>query len=110
MLKELDLLQEKLDLESKLRECDLLQKKIQQEKLQQKLLQEKIQEEKSSTDKIEKQSCAICLEKYTLPTVITKCGHIYCNKCIISVLSTNNKKCPACRIDITKSDLLRVYF
>jgi len=65
--------------------------------------------EKLSTDNIEKGSCTICLESYVIPSVIIKCGHIYCTKCIIDVCNTEINRCPLCKINITKSDLIKVF-
>ena len=39
--------------------------------------------------------CAICLERFTSP-VKTKCGHIYCKKCIERALQFD-PYCPTCK-------------
>ncbi|XP_057438789.1 putative SWI/SNF-related matrix-associated actin-dependent regulator of chromatin subfamily A member 3-like 1 [Lotus japonicus] len=45
--------------------------------------------------------CAIC---FTPPedTLVTKCGHVFCRRCILKHLKTNKKCCPACRKRIKK--------
>jgi len=49
------------------------------------------------------------MENYVLPSVIIKCGHIYCTKCITYVCNSEIKKCPLCKITIAKSDMVRVF-
>jgi hypothetical protein len=52
-------------------------------------------------------SCPICLCPFT-QEVSTKCGHIFCKKCIKNALSLQ-AKCPTCRKKITVKDLIRVF-
>ena len=43
--------------------------------------------------------CSICLDKMK-KKISTECGHIFCNKCIIQWVRSNNankNKCPICR-------------
>jgi hypothetical protein len=54
-------------------------------------------------------TCAICLEEsYDIDKMNIKldCGHIYCIKCIYTLVIETNKpncKCPLCRTDISKT-------
>lgn len=42
--------------------------------------------------------CPICMENLSNNTVAsTKCGHIFCMKCIQAAIKTSGKKCPTCR-------------
>jgi hypothetical protein len=68
------------------------------------------------TDKKEEEenNCAICLGKYESPSVIKKCGHVYCTACIIDVFTKNAHqpimKCPKCKINIKLTDIKKLYF
>ena len=48
-------------------------------------------------------SCVICFETLTKPT-ITRCKHIFCNKCILEWLKHRNQ-CPCCRKRISKDSM-----
>ncbi|KAF3456619.1 hypothetical protein FNV43_RR01273 [Rhamnella rubrinervis] len=52
-------------------------------------------------------TCTICMDKLIEETS-TKCGHIFCKKCIEKVLDTQ-RKCPTCRHKLTKRDIIRIY-
>ena len=54
--------------------------------------------------------CTICLDTAKEP-VLTKCGHIYCWPCIYNWLDSKGgkAKCPNCKNEITKNDLIPVY-
>lgn len=47
--------------------------------------------------------CAICHDT-TKNTVITQCGHCFCNECILNNFKFNNN-CPLCRSNINKNSL-----
>ncbi|KAF0989218.1 hypothetical protein HZS_1476, partial [Henneguya salminicola] len=53
-------------------------------------------------------SCPICLDEPTA-SIITKCGHIFCWRCIIECILSNNSpthcKCPICYQIITSTDI-----
>uniref|UniRef100_A0A0A1XLS8 E3 ubiquitin ligase RNF4 n=1 Tax=Zeugodacus cucurbitae TaxID=28588 RepID=A0A0A1XLS8_ZEUCU len=53
--------------------------------------------------------CAVCMESYVnnQPTS-TKCGHVFCAKCIREALRLT-RKCPMCNTKITPSMLFRIY-
>ncbi|XP_062109218.1 uncharacterized protein LOC133819861 [Humulus lupulus] len=51
--------------------------------------------------------CGICMDQLTEETS-TKCGHIFCKKCIEVAIATQ-KKCPTCRQKLKKRDIIRVY-
>ena len=54
--------------------------------------------------------CTICLETAKEP-VLTKCGHMFCWPCIYNWLDSKGgrAKCPNCKNEITKNDLIPVY-
>ncbi|GLT70727.1 hypothetical protein SLA2020_427870 [Shorea laevis] len=52
-------------------------------------------------------SCAICMGQLIEETS-TKCGHIFCKKCIEVAIATQHK-CPTCRHKLRKRDIFRVY-
>ena len=54
--------------------------------------------------------CTICLETAKEP-VLTKCGHMFCWPCIYNWLESKGgrAKCPNCKNEITKNDLIPVY-
>lgn len=56
-------------------------------------------------------TCAICLEELLSrrkPTA-TRCGHIFCKRCLDKVL-LKVKKCPTCQKSITTKSCIRIYF
>lgn len=44
--------------------------------------------------------CSICLEKINHPFCLV-CAHIFCGKCIITLIKKRWRKCPICRTRIT---------
>ncbi|XP_043703305.1 uncharacterized RING finger protein C548.05c-like [Telopea speciosissima] len=52
-------------------------------------------------------SCPVCMEKLVEETS-TKCGHIFCKRCI-KVAITAQHKCPTCRRRLTMKDIIRIY-
>ncbi|XP_028759565.1 E3 ubiquitin-protein ligase complex slx8-rfp subunit slx8 [Neltuma alba] len=52
-------------------------------------------------------SCTICMGQLIEETS-TKCGHIFCKKCIQAAIAAQHK-CPTCRRKLRKSDMFRVY-
>ncbi|XP_021834157.1 E3 ubiquitin-protein ligase RNF4-like isoform X2 [Prunus avium] len=52
-------------------------------------------------------TCAICIGQLIEETS-TKCGHIFCKKCIEKAIATQHK-CPTCRHKLRKRDILRIY-
>lgn len=54
--------------------------------------------------------CAICLEQI-VGVGVTKCGHIFCYKCIhaqMNAAQLGNRKCPTCRSDLSVRDIYQV--
>ncbi|KAJ7969283.1 E3 ubiquitin-protein ligase RNF4-like [Quillaja saponaria] len=51
--------------------------------------------------------CAICMDQLIEETS-TKCGHIFCKKCIEKALALQ-KNCPTCRRKLRKTDIFRIY-
>ena len=64
----------------------------------------------SKKDKGTNFECTICLETAKEP-VLTKCGHMFCWPCIYNWLDSKGgrAKCPNCKNQITKNDLIPVY-
>ena len=54
--------------------------------------------------------CTICLDTAKEP-VLTRCGHMFCWPCIYNWLDSKEgkTKCPNCKNQITKNDLIPVY-
>ena len=54
--------------------------------------------------------CTICLDTAKEP-VLTRCGHMFCWPCIYNWLDSKGgrAKCPNCKNEITKDDLIPVY-
>ena len=54
--------------------------------------------------------CTICLDTAKEP-VLTQCGHMFCWPCIYNWLDSKGgkAKCPNCKNEITKDDLIPVY-
>jgi len=45
--------------------------------------------------------CPICYEdEKKIELTITICNHIFCKKCINSIINSNKSKCPICRIEL----------
>lgn len=57
----------------------------------------------SFSSKNNNEHCSICLCNIS-NTAITKCGHVFCKKCIMSSLKYN-PKCPLCRTGLTNKDI-----
>ncbi|KAK9055640.1 hypothetical protein SSX86_026725 [Deinandra increscens subsp. villosa] len=53
--------------------------------------------------------CSVCLDPMIGEAMSTKCGHLFCNRCIRIALS-DQAKCPLCRCRITHKELLRIFF
>lgn len=53
--------------------------------------------------------CPVCIETFVDikkrggKTVVTKCGHLFCQHCLKKSISDNDRKCPKCRKYIPKS-------
>ncbi|KAK9140922.1 hypothetical protein Scep_010603 [Stephania cephalantha] len=52
-------------------------------------------------------TCPVCIGPLTEETS-TKCGHIFCKKCIKTAIAAQSK-CPTCRRKLTAKDTFRVY-
>ncbi|XP_054806985.1 uncharacterized protein LOC129309433 [Prosopis cineraria] len=52
-------------------------------------------------------SCTICMGQL-IEATSTRCGHIFCKKCIQAAIAAQHK-CPTCRRKLRKSDMFRVY-
>ena len=63
-----------------------------------------ILEKMKSTEMIEQETCAICMDQLTNPTV-TACGHLFCYECLKMCLG-DKKRCPMCKKDLSGKDLL----
>ncbi len=42
--------------------------------------------------------------------IITRCGHMFCKRCIALNLENRNRKCPTCGIRFDKKDIENIYF
>ncbi|KAF8904461.1 hypothetical protein CPB84DRAFT_1845408 [Gymnopilus junonius] len=53
--------------------------------------------------------CTICNENYR-STIITKCMHTFCRKCVDVRLATRQRKCPYCNLAFGQSDVHSFFF
>lgn len=51
--------------------------------------------------------CIICSEIFDR-CIITKCGHSFCEKCILTCMNLNNN-CPTCKSVLKKEELVKNY-
>ncbi|RDB24923.1 E3 ubiquitin-protein ligase BRE1 [Hypsizygus marmoreus] len=49
--------------------------------------------------------CSVCKQTFR-NTVITKCMHTFCRECVDARISTRQRKCPACNVPFSQSDVL----
>ena len=53
------------------------------------------------------EECPICLDKPTLDdAVLTPCAHLFCRKCLLSVLPSKGGLCPCCQNEIQTEKLI----
>ncbi|KAK9146020.1 hypothetical protein Sjap_005923 [Stephania japonica] len=52
-------------------------------------------------------SCPVCMNPFE-EEMSTKCGHIFCKKCINTAVMRQNK-CPTCRRKLAMKDMIRIY-
>eukprot|EP00397_Hematodinium_sp_SG-2012_P060418 GEMP01078651.1.p1 GENE.GEMP01078651.1~~GEMP01078651.1.p1 ORF type:complete len:165 (+),score=45.44 GEMP01078651.1:109-603(+) len=52
--------------------------------------------------------CNICLEAAHEP-VVTRCGHLYCWKCIHEWLTRGQDECPSCKAGVTRENVIPLY-
>lgn len=53
-------------------------------------------------------TCSNCMVE-PKSAIITKCCHIFCLKCIDSLVKSRNRKCPKCKMGFGANDYQRVY-
>ena len=64
--------------------------------------------EENDVNKDNDDICSICLSEYTSPIAyLITCGHYYCKSCF-DISYQNSHKCPMCRVEIDKKDILTV--
>lgn len=51
--------------------------------------------------------CPICMDPL-VEEMSTMCGHIFCKECISASIAAQGK-CPICRENVAKKDLIRVF-
>lgn len=56
--------------------------------------------------KLPKEECSICYEEFTVYTMLKKCKHIFCNKCIEKWANIKHS-CPLCRGVFSEKDLIQ---
>ena len=56
-------------------------------------------------------TCSLCLDLFSSPVRITRCGHSFCGQCLTSMTATL-WPCPECRVEQNQKpeDLARNYF
>lgn len=52
--------------------------------------------------------CSVCTKNWK-DTAIKVCGHVLCNDCAVSRLTSRLRKCPLCNRQFSQSDLLQVH-
>ncbi|KIO20339.1 hypothetical protein M407DRAFT_137986 [Tulasnella calospora MUT 4182] len=53
--------------------------------------------------------CSVCTKDFRTQ-VLTKCMHTFCKGCIDARLTTRQRKCPACQLQFSQSDVQTLYF
>ncbi|AFZ79032.1 hypothetical protein BEWA_018770 [Theileria equi strain WA] len=53
-------------------------------------------------------TCTVCCESFR-DHCITKCGHVFCQKCLNNSIKSRNRKCPQCKINFDKNDTQRIF-
>ncbi|XP_068740295.1 helicase-like transcription factor isoform X2 [Montipora capricornis] len=55
------------------------------------------------------EECSVCLDSLVDP-VITRCAHVFCQQCIMDVISSENvaPNCPLCRAPVNENELTKV--
>jgi hypothetical protein len=54
-------------------------------------------------------NCSVCHERQK-NTILTKCCHVFCDKCIKRNLENRNRKCPGCGVPFGLADVKQIYF
>lgn len=53
--------------------------------------------------------CPLCLQKWSVPTVVNVSGFVYCFRCIMRHLQSNEHCCPVTRLPANVSNLVRLH-
>lgn len=56
---------------------------------------------------LELTECIICSEPFN-KCMLTKCGHSFCEKCILDCININNC-CPTCKTPLKKEEMFKDY-
>ncbi|KAK2453730.1 RING/U-box superfamily protein [Trifolium repens] len=64
--------------------------------------------EKEASEPKSEFHCPICMD-LLVEEMSTRCGHIFCKKCIKKAISSQGAKCPTCRKKVTSAQLIRVF-
>ncbi|GBF96868.1 helicase-like transcription factor [Raphidocelis subcapitata] len=51
------------------------------------------------------EECSVCLNPFDSPC-ITRCGHVFCRPCILSVIARDKPACPLCRAPVSEAGLV----
>jgi len=54
-------------------------------------------------------TCSTCKENFR-DTLLSKCLHTFCHHCIDARISTRQRKCPACNVAFSTSDVQQLFF
>ena len=54
-------------------------------------------------------NCNVCHERQK-NVIITKCCHVFCDKCIKRNLDARNRKCPGCGVPFGQADVKQFYY
>ena len=54
-------------------------------------------------------NCNVCHERQK-NVIITKCCHVFCEKCINKNLEARNRKCPGCGMGFGQADVKRFFY
>ena len=63
--------------------------------------------ERLFTEVLEEFLCDICLEALKNPKMLEKCGHIFCNECLLGLLDKADSSCPLDRKAFNKECIVR---
>lgn len=101
------ILQQQAELEKEREKERILQQQAELEKEREK---ERLLQQQGEPEKESRLKCSICFE-FNQNFSVLICGHTYCNECIASIISySNNKpKCPKCRVDFCKNNIIKLF-
>lgn len=66
-----------------------------------------IEQQPSTTIPSTQKICGICRDDMLVPTVVYRCGHLFCYECAVEWIGRKGK-CPVCRVECGVRDCMRL--